>query len=531
MSRDFNLSIAQYIVSVKDFGAKGDTVYNPATGAYSGTDDTEAIRAAVNSGRKVFVPQGLYTVTEEIEVATAGQTIEFENVGGFGEGLGAGSSFQFNTAFIVKGTFDKRIRTRRLFRGSSEDPQDAPISCVFNIQANAVRLINPGIVLYCDYSDQSPTNFGDDCDIAIFIGCRYGVQIHDPVIMGYFRRDGICLDVTQGSNFERFRSTKGVPYPSPTPQNGADGLHIHNPRIRGPRRLIAIVGALPKEGASDYGDQYYDEFEDGLLNDTRGSGGASDVEIFGGALQHRHHSNRRMADPTPFGGTLNQTSLEAEDELMPCAYYVDGLASNGANAIQNHRIFGTRMVCAEAFGIRLDRGAGLTMYGCHMEGKVGNKPNTAGELVDTGNFLLHSYGHIAGTSRSGDIHLDAISQNTPADTYPHFYGGSRSARMTRGRWFVGDYLSSDDGKDLRLNASTGQKIRNQVNGATALQVDTNGVQFGASGPKDFYGSGDPKAWLQLWLDRLFVRQMVVQDRVFTSKNLERATSAGWVSDF
>lgn len=53
--------LAQY-VSVKDFGAVGDGV----------TDDTAAIQAAVNTGKAILVPEGVYVVTDSIIMNVAG---------------------------------------------------------------------------------------------------------------------------------------------------------------------------------------------------------------------------------------------------------------------------------------------------------------------------------------------------------------------------------------------------------------------------------------------------------------------------
>ena len=52
-------------VSVEDFGAVGDGV----------TDDTVAIRKAVETGNNVYFPTGKYLVTEQITVSSSGQTL------------------------------------------------------------------------------------------------------------------------------------------------------------------------------------------------------------------------------------------------------------------------------------------------------------------------------------------------------------------------------------------------------------------------------------------------------------------------
>ena len=61
----------QEFVSVKDFGAKGDAVYNSGAGTWSGTDDTAAIQLAFNSGLALYIPQGNYLVSDTLTSSTA----------------------------------------------------------------------------------------------------------------------------------------------------------------------------------------------------------------------------------------------------------------------------------------------------------------------------------------------------------------------------------------------------------------------------------------------------------------------------
>lgn len=56
-------------VSVKDFGAVGD----------GATDDSTAVQNAVNTGKEVFFPNGLYKILTPITVATAGQRLVGES--------------------------------------------------------------------------------------------------------------------------------------------------------------------------------------------------------------------------------------------------------------------------------------------------------------------------------------------------------------------------------------------------------------------------------------------------------------------
>jgi hypothetical protein len=53
------------VVSAKDFGAKGDGT----------TDDQPAIQAALNTGRSVYLPNGVYRINAPLKIATTGQRL------------------------------------------------------------------------------------------------------------------------------------------------------------------------------------------------------------------------------------------------------------------------------------------------------------------------------------------------------------------------------------------------------------------------------------------------------------------------
>jgi hypothetical protein len=59
------------VVSVKDFGAKGDAVFDSGSNTWSGTDDTAAFQAALDAGVAIFIPQGNYRITSELTTSTA----------------------------------------------------------------------------------------------------------------------------------------------------------------------------------------------------------------------------------------------------------------------------------------------------------------------------------------------------------------------------------------------------------------------------------------------------------------------------
>lgn len=460
-------AVAETAVCPQMFGAKAD--FNWSTG--SGTDDTAAIRAAVSYGKKVFVPFGQYRVTGEIEFVTAGQVMEFENSGGFSYGSSL-AGWQHNTAFVATGTFTKRVRTRRKHRGSAGAAQDAALSVVINIQNEAVKLIRPCIRLYCNYSNTSPSNLGDNCDVGIFVGTRVGTQLHDPIVVDYFRVAGVYFDVSNGSGMPRFSKLSGGQYPAGTVSNGGDGTHMWNPYIRGPRVGLAILGALPAAGNEGYGPSYYDALQgNAAVSDSRGQFGFSDFAVFGGKIYGPdHHSNRRLADPTRSGGALNKTSLEAEPESMPASVYIDGLAGNSSGSLWGMSFYQVRCATFEAFRVRLDRCSRIRFYGGHMEGRNGGRFSTGGVAVDTNDYALNSYGNISGTSRTGRVSWYGAVSQTISDGLQHCYGETLFFISDSGRVFVPQYMLSRGEFDIR---GAGHRWR-KATGETLMTLDESG---------------------------------------------------------
>lgn len=428
-------------VNVKSYGAIGDGV----------TDDTAAIREALASGGRVFFPRGDYRITGELEVVHAGQVLEFETTGGHGYGENVGLGWVPGTRLVAGGTFAKRIRTRRKWRGSASDPQDAPLSCMLNIQAEGVVLVNVCCWLTCDYTLNTPTNFGFDVDVGVFIGTRVGFQAHNLQVIGYFRRAGVYVDVTNGTALPRFPSLSGALYPAGTVLNGSDGLHLYNPYIRGARQGLAILGALPQSTAgTGYGADYYDQALGTTVQDRRGSFGCSDLCVFGGKIYGPdHHSNRRLYDPTGSGVALSQSAADPDD--MPCAMKIDGLAGNASGNVWGMRFFGTRFATFEARRIWLERASRVSFHGCHMEGRNGGRFDTLGNPCNTNDYALYSYGDISNIlGRASRISVIASNRQSYADGLaPGWYTDADGAPgptlwTDSGRLFVTDYIENDD---------------------------------------------------------------------------------------
>ncbi|MFU1927496.1 tail fiber domain-containing protein [Bordetella hinzii] len=257
-------------VSVKDFGAIGDGINHPlserfaslalAQMAYpnvpitslSQSIDWAACQAAINSSapRAVYVPRGTYVLTDEILVKDKGVTI-------LGDALGYARSQFFApgetvpcTRFMAVGTGAKTIKTRRLYRGGPGDPNDAPLSTLFNIQNDGFSMRSVMVDLYCDYTDASPSNLGDNWDVGIFHGSRLDMRLVDVNVRGYWREAAIWLDSTRGVNLPELN---GYPY---TTGAGSDGVSLVRVMTTGGKWGIRKMGPLPKPGLSHFGFQY-----------------------------------------------------------------------------------------------------------------------------------------------------------------------------------------------------------------------------------------------------------------------------------
>ena len=387
------------LLSVGDFGAIGDGTLHPLSEIFSSLSlaqvvypyatsldqsiDSLSIQAALDTGRHIYLTEGIFICDRELEIKTHGQRIV-----GAGRGYGynanteryspVGQTEQYSNAvfnwthvstLLFKGTGTKRIRTRVNYRASSADPQDAPLSVGLNIQAEGTQLEN-----FCVFLDVTPPaggpsgeltdsidNLGADWDVGIFVGCRGNTKLKDVASIGYHRKANIWFDVTQGLNLPRFNSYRGGSYPQGPVENGADGCTLDGVFTSGGLWGVNVQGAKPKSGESTYTTQYYDDFLGAAVDDTRGSWGFSDFlmvncQIFGA----NHHTRRRLVDMKPSPNAINDWDVGG-------AFSIDGLTSNPSNAIHGHRYIDCRFQSWAPFCFRIDRSARDTLVGCMIE--------------------------------------------------------------------------------------------------------------------------------------------------------------------
>jgi hypothetical protein len=362
------------------------------------TDDTVQIRSIIqyaeaNNGG-ILVP-GIAVITGEIEIK---KRMIVQGVGS-GSGYADNALTQYSqiSGFLVKGTGTKRVRTRVNWRGSAVDPQDNPLSAALNIQAEYVTLRDFTVFLDFDKTDNSPTNYGANWDIGIFIGCRVHTKLSNVHVLGYWREASIWQDVTRSTYTNEYSDLNGIPYSSGTVKHGADGLTLEKIFTQGGRWGLKIQGAKPQAGQTTYNANYYDELQGITVTDQRGYFGASDVtaiacEFYG----VNHHSKYRMDDTT--GNYLT--------DLGGGSVSIDGLAGNASGVLQGMRFISCRFSTWEPFRIRLDRVNRPVFVGCHSEGGSGAfHKNGTPVLYDDTDY----YGPISTTSNTQNMVLIAFN--------------------------------------------------------------------------------------------------------------------------
>lgn len=474
-------TVQEWVTSGRFSGLAAIQLVYPHVTALTDSIDWAAIQSALATGKGVVLrAMNRFVVNKELELVTPGQVFAFENTGGWGYGEDIGLNWIPNTLLKAVGTFERRVRTRRLFRGSAADPQDAPLSVVINVQAENVHLIRPAVWLNCDYSNTSPTNLGDDVDVGIFNGCRSGVQLTDPMVIGYFRKAGIYFDVSHATTLPRHKRSNGTVYPMGVNISGADGCGMRNPYVRGPRRGVVILGALPKAGASTYGDPYYDAQLGTTVPDTRGTFGFSDFCCDGGGAIYGpdHHSNRRLKDPVTVGGLVGAASMLLEPDDAPAALQICGMAGNASGGIWGIRFVGTRIATFEAFRVRLGYAARTMFVGCHVEGRNGGRMSTAGVAVNTNDYTATSYGdYAAPDARASRLLIMGSVRTSAADLYPHYYGTAQSAITDYGDTFMQSYRPYKDSADFDMWVGASSMYVMRWGSISGVTVTVNGITF------------------------------------------------------
>lgn len=196
----------------------------------------------------------------------------------------------------------RTVRTRRIYRGDVNDPEDSPLNAVINIQSHGVAIKNMTIqndydtaLLAADLGVIDPkieptlvsgvgvapnyygapaatrrTYFGSDWDIGIFVGCKYQKNIENVGVYcfkkyGFYQSSADYGYLLVGGKrvgcppFKDWRGNELTHYTDSYATNrvihsvGADGTNISKCTFLGSPTAIALHGPLPKSGLKTYG--------------------------------------------------------------------------------------------------------------------------------------------------------------------------------------------------------------------------------------------------------------------------------------
>jgi hypothetical protein len=256
-------------VSVRDFGAIGDGALHPLSERFatiasaqaqypsvpitslSQSIDWAATQQAVRSragGGTVKFPVGTYVFADELLIDVGAVELCGENQG-YARSYWAPLSNIPGTRLLFVGAGAKSVKTRRLYRASAGDPNDAPLSTAVNIQNNGVTLRKLTVELYCDYTNAAASNLGDNWDVGVFHGSRLDCRLIDVNVLGYWRVAGIYNDSTRAQNMPELNG-----YPV-TQGAGSDGMSLIRVLTKGYWGLVNL-GPLPKAGLMHFGFNY-----------------------------------------------------------------------------------------------------------------------------------------------------------------------------------------------------------------------------------------------------------------------------------
>ncbi|MDF2713500.1 MAG: hypothetical protein K0R28_425 [Paenibacillus sp.] len=435
------------------------------------TDDTLAIRAimayAEQNNANLIIP-GVSVITGELEIKKT------MIVQGTGPGRGYTSAgikdYIQKSGFLVKGTGEKRIRTRRRHRSSVSDPQDPPLSAAINVQAENVVFKDFSVFLDFDRSNNSPDYYGADWDVGIFAGCRTHFKQENIHVMGYWRTAGFYYDVTHATNLQRYNDLNGKPYDNTFNVSGGDGCTMFKCMAWGGKWGIFVAGAIK----SDTNANYYDEISGASVPDYRGSFGFSDFATYSCSIYGTdHHSLYRR----------NKATGDYLTDQAGGAMFVDGAAANARNAVWGHRHFSTRFASFEAYRVRLDRAARVQFYGCHIEYRSGsNRKNQDGSAVLFDN--TDTYGFVSGTSNTDHILLIGYPGGVvdpafmPGSVRIHnmFPSGTTRGSSTTDSLSAKGFYAVGGELDLR-SAGTTDPIRFRFGSESKAQLNSSGLMF------------------------------------------------------
>ena len=414
-------TIFESFVNVRSYGAIAD--FNPSTG--TGTDNWQAFKDAIATGRNVYVPAGdiinsttglrygYRIATKELLLKTKGQIL-------FGDGMGSSyGSEQAKDHISVSGLYftgtgQTYIHTRRKARAVVGDPQDDAISTAINIENEGIEVRDLSVNLYCDYTNTSASNLGDDWDVGIFIGCVPQVKLTNVRVIGYFRVASVYLDGTRAFNLPELVDADGVAYPTASYQGGFDQNYFTNVFTAGGHKGLFIAGPIYNTA------NYYDQ-QQGLVTDVRGRAGGADFHSLNcNFFGPDHHSLQRRVDPL---GPLNFANENLE--TLACGLAINAAGQTDSSQPVRRLMFSNcRVQTFEMVRIAIRNGQEVYFRNLHTEPfPTFTVKNTSGVVIDHDDTTTHDYGSIAVKAITNDatlnrgIFIDGINFRVPETTW------------------------------------------------------------------------------------------------------------------
>lgn len=525
------------VVNVKDFGAKGDGT----------TDDTEAIQKALNTGKTVYIPSGIYACYGELAMTIAGTRIVGAGMGGGYRGSLATpiTNWTHNTTLLFKDNTRpnrKRVRTRYLARPNAEYANDPAMSVGIDVQAEHCNISD--ICLYLDITlpddintksyrgnVEESTNFGTDLDIGVFVGTRTHFTMKSAAVLGYWRKAGIWVDSTNGSGMQRFPDIHGNTYPESNVWHGSDGFELYDVMVFGARWGIRCQGPMPvDDNTLEYPSTYYDELTASTVTDNRGGFGMSDILLIGCSIYGYCHHTGILFD----NFSKEDPKLFSTADKYGGALFVSGMAGNNNIRIQGHRYIATRFTHGGGYDVYLgitnvDSFISCTTDQEEIYGKDGAKL-VAGVENNYGGFIVSKWArgwswlyssmgmyttYVPYELRFANTQTMIGNKNTAWVNYTHI-----GSRLVIGNRNPAEYESSE-------NAQISMGVK--ANGSSGIDFEklTANELLGVVARIRFYDATNPFFTFQRFVDNTLINVFTVTGAASSTK-LEVATGS-WIN--
>lgn len=416
-------ALAEPVVSVRDHGAKGDGV----------TDDTAAIRAALQASRSVHFPAGVYVLTDGIVLPPSARLT--------GEGapmLGTFPMKEDDKRFLRSDRLTQMPGTTLLFKGRGRQTLKTPRQDLFSDLRFAVKttpmaatsLQGLAIALDVQVFDAdgkltTPENDQRaDYDAGLLIDDSAAGTVRDVTVYGFWKKAGLCL-LSRGMG------------------DNPDYNTFWNCSFMG-EHGVAILGFDEEEGPGLSGTQFYG------------------CRIF--ANDHHQRSAQQWGS---------------------AALLIDGNTSAKRADINGHYFFGGCIRTYAPIAVRLDHASNVSFHGVVFElpSPKGSERKGAGKVVGTANTRdAHFFGcrmHDIGLNELGRAMEDGVLVVFPdAMQGVSVHQNGRVARLTTAIKFGPSLQLTDDGSSVasgwRMTMDAGKLLSLAYKGRTQASFSPTG---------------------------------------------------------